>query len=252
MPAWRLDGRDCTINHLDVGARYASEDFVGHAVLCLAEPPKTVNVNSAMIATIHMGPPLEAGSQSLDIIGTAFLESDTLALSARRQIKVFVDDRLSERKAQESRLSRLRPLERCLAEYIIHPSCREPDADVSLWRFNCAGFVLRAYEEADIQLIDANSLPSVSLELLKRAYPRYGKLLDHAEYRGKLGLTNGEAWPVLLVGYVVNSLNRSPDVIRSERFVVKPGDEFFPSKSHGSQVADKPIVPGSASTPSAW
>src|SRR5260370_10055070 len=107
-----------------------------------------------------MGPPLEEKSQSVDVIGTTLLSPDGLPPAELRQIKVFVDDRLRERKAQESRLARLRRLEPYFAEYVIHPSCVEPKEEVSLWRFSCAGFVLKAYEEANIHLLYHGNLPN--------------------------------------------------------------------------------------------
>ncbi len=232
MPAWRLDGQDRQVHHFDVGASDGNvPGFVAHVVLCLAEQPQTINVNSRILATVHMGPPLGEKPQPIDVIGTALLDPEGLPPLERRQIKVFVDDRLRERKAQEARLARTQLLERCYAEYVIHPSYIEPAEEVSLWRFSCAGFVLKAYEEANIRLIDVRNLPAVTLATLKVAYPGMAKLLDRVEIRGRLGLGEGDTWPVILAGYIVNSLNRPPDAIRVQAFSPFTGDEFFPSKS---------------------
>jgi hypothetical protein len=230
MPAWRLDEQDRQVRHFDVGAIDGNVlGFVAHVVLCRAEQPQVVNVNSRILATVHMGPPLGEKPQPIDVIGTALLDSDGIEPSERRQIKVFVDDRLRERKSQESRLARLNWLEPYYAEYVIHPSYIEPDDEVSLWRFSCAGFVLKAYEEAKIYLIDERNLPDVTLDTLKNAYPRMASLFDRDEVRVRLGIGEGTAWPIVLAGYVVNSLNRPPDAIRTKAFPPAQGDEYFPS-----------------------
>jgi len=230
MPAWRLNEKDRQVRHFDVGAIDGSDPgFVVHVVLCLAEQPQVVNINARSLTTVHMGPPLEEKSQPIDVIGTALLDPDGVQPAERRQIKVFVDDRLRERKAQDSRLARQSLFDACYAEYVIHPAYIEPGAEVSLWRFSCAGFVLKAYEEANIHLIDVGKLPDVTLDKLKDAYPGLAHLLDDDEVRMRLGIGEGTAWPVVLAGYVVNSLDRSPDVIRSEAFLPTQGDEFFPS-----------------------
>ena len=186
MPAWRLDGQDRQVLQFDVGETDGNlPGFVAHVVLCLAEPAQVVNVNSRILATVHMGPPLGETPQPIDVIGTALLDPDGLPPTERRQIKIFVDDRLRERKAQESRLARLPRLEPYFAEYVIHPAYIEPKEEISLWRFSCAGFVLKAYEEANIHLIDVRNLPAVTLETLKIAYPRMASLLD----RNEMGVT---------------------------------------------------------------
>ena len=231
MPAWRLDDQDRVVRHFDVGAiDGVVARFVRHVVLCLAEQPRNVNAQSRVLPAVHMGPPLEEKPLTIDVIGTAMLEPDGLPAAERRQIKVFVDDRLRERKAQEARFARLRGREAILAEYVIHPAYMEPEPDVSLWRFSCAGFVLRAYEEANIQLIDSGNLPRVTLETLKTAYPQMAKWLDRQDIRARLGLGEGSAWPVVLAGYVVNSLSRSPEAIRAQAYSPTQGDECFPPK----------------------
>src|SRR6185295_2579957 len=159
MPAWRLDGQDRQVNHFDVGAVDGTrQGFISHVLLCLAEQPQVVNVNSRTPDAVHMGPPLEERPQPIDAIGTAVLDPGGVQPTERRQIKVFVDDRLSERKAQEARMAKLNRRDPYHAEYVIHPPYVEPGEDVSLWRFSCAGFVLRAYEEANIHLIDVSKV----------------------------------------------------------------------------------------------
>jgi hypothetical protein len=237
MPAWRLDEQNRQVNRFDVGATDGKVPrFVAHVALCLAEQPQVVSINSRTLPTVHMGPPLGEKPQPIDVIATALLDPDGIQPSERRQIKVFVDDRLSERKAQASRLARLQRLEKCYAEYVIYPSYIEPNDEVSLWRFSCAGFVLKAYEEAKIRLIDDSKLPDVTLDTLKNAYPGIANLLDRQEVRVRLGIGKGIAWPILLAGYVVNSLNRPPDAIRAQAFHPTQGDEYFPSVRLGSST----------------
>lgn len=244
MPAWRLDESDCEVQHFDVGASDGNvPGFVAHVVLCLAEKPQIANVNKRQLNTIHMGPPLGEESQSIDVVGTALLDPDGLPPSERRQIKVFVDDRKEERKAQKDRLARLPLVEQLYSEYVILPAYIEPTAEVSLWRFSCAGFVLKAYESANIHLINDRNLPSVTLETLKTAYPQMARRLDRVEIRERLGIGEGTAWPAVLAGYVVNSLNRSPVTIRSQAFSPARGDEFFPAKPPKPSETDKSASP---------
>jgi hypothetical protein len=121
-------------------------------------------------------------------------------------------------------------LERCFVEYVILPAYLEPDEVISLWRFSCAGFVLKAYEEANLHLLQTHELPLVTLETLKRAYPRMAKLLDREEVRERLGIGRGVAWPAVLPGYIVNSMSRTREEIVAEPYRVQVGDEFFPRR----------------------
>ncbi len=172
-----------------------------------------------------MGPPLGATTRQLEALGTVTLDDER---GERRKIKIFVDERLLERKAQEERLKLLKGRNRVCADYVIHPPFLEPDADTSLWRFSCVGFVLRAYMEARIQLLDLARLPPVSLETLKSIYRPMAARLDDQQFREQLGIGDGDNWPVAMAGQVMNSLLRDPGDIRREPFVPQQRDERFP------------------------
>lgn len=231
MPAWRLDGQSRHIHPYDVGAIDGPfPGFATHAVLCLVEQPQTVNRDQRNIDVVHMGPPLENQRQAIDIVGTVANDVG-LDPSQCRRIKMFVDDRLAERKAHDERLARMGGLEASFSEYVIHPPHIEPDESVSLWRFSCAGFVLRAYHEAGLVLVELESVPAVNLEMLKRAYPRFGRMLDRSDVRTRLGLGDGSEWPVVLVGYILHSLARDRAEIVADPYVVRPGDEVFAAQS---------------------
>lgn len=86
--------------------------------------------------------------------------------------------------------------------------------------------MLRAYEEAQIYLIDRGNLPVVDLVTLKQAYPHFARLLDRQNLRKKLGIAEGDAWPVVLVGYLMHSLSRTRSEIMAGPYVAEKGDEF--------------------------
>ena len=229
MPAWMLDNTDRQVSEFDVGAL----DTVGsgeltHLVLCTPSKPQLINQDSAPIDSIHMGPPLGSKSTKVGAIGTAALDAHQAEPGERRKIKAFVDDRLDERNAQQERLLALRSWEKYFAEYVIHPPFVEQDENTPLWRFSCVGFVLRAYIEARIHLLNLEKIPCSSLEYLKLTYGSIARKLDEPDFRSRLGIAEGETWPVALVGHVLNSLARDPDEIRQTPFIPKAGDELFP------------------------
>jgi len=99
-----------------------------------------------------------------------------------------------------------------------------------LWRFSCVGFVLQAYQTARISILGA-PLPLKTLDELKQFYPWAVNDLDNAESRVRLGIGEGDRWPVALVGYVLNSLSRSSGEIHASPFVPQPGDAYFPPRA---------------------
>ena len=98
-----------------------------------------------------------------------------------------------------------------------------PSPSHPLWRFNCAGFVLQAYLEADITLLD-EIIPVVNMDRLIEAYPWAAGRLADSDTRHKMGIGEGEEWPVVFVGYVIHSLSRSSDEIRAKPYVAKVAD----------------------------
>lgn len=233
MPAWRLDSEDRSVSAYDVGISENSESgMLVHAVLCLATKVKSVNWQKNRVDAVHMGPPFGRAPMSIHALGTAELDGGGLDRGERRRIKSFVDERLWERDAQSARLNRLARvdgIEDALAqEYVIFPDHTPADAGTSLWRFSCVGFVLCAYEAARIQLLDRDSLPNITLEKIRAAYPGFAKRLAKQDFRERFGIGRGTEWPVALAGYLLNSLAREAAEIRNAPYVVEAGDEHFP------------------------
>lgn len=55
-----------------------------------------------------------------------------------------------------------------------------------------------------------------------------------------MGVDVGDRWPVIMAGYVVNSLNRSPEEIRLTPYKPRSGDEFFPARYEDVEEASTP------------
>lgn len=218
MPAQRLGNQPTSVFKHDVVAMDSAVEakFIAHVGLADEERDNVVSRDT--ITLVHMGPPLERseGKNPIQACGSADLK-----VGESRQIGVFVDEHLSEYEAEKIRTER---------QYIIMPHCHEPDADCSVRRFNCAGFVIESYRYADIDLVatSTDSLPTVSLEMLCRAYPDVAQLLHNSGFREKFGLEGNGPWPVVLAGYILNALNRSAEDIRVEPYLPEAGDEYFP------------------------
>lgn len=233
MPAWRLNNENRQVRRFDVGlCDGATEGLLTHAILCVVDGERHLNQFDNQVDAYHMGPPLQETPHSIDVLGTARADFMELSPQERRQIQTFVDDRFNERKAQQERLKRLRKRDQYFEEYVVNPPYAEPDDAASLWRFSCVGFVLRAYQEANIQLVDLMSVPRISLETLKAAYP-FRSSLDRQHVRDRLGIGAGNSWPVVLAGYLAHSLARTAEEIRDEPYQPNRDDAFFPTEYGG-------------------
>ncbi|HVA46794.1 MAG TPA: hypothetical protein VNH11_10555 [Pirellulales bacterium] len=62
------------------------------------------------------------------------------------------------------------------------------------------------------------------------AYPWAKDRLDDPAFRREMGIGEGDRWPVVLAGYVVNALNRAVELIRQAPYEPMRGDEFFPPR----------------------
>ena len=222
MPACRLGDEPCALRLYDVGAvsDFNANDFIAHVVLSTQVRSDLVRKN-AEINAFHMGPPLRDAKLSIDAIGSAELQPGHV-----RRIKLFIDERLQEIKAHRKRISSSGQKQSAEDEYTIHPSARPPDRIRPHWRFSCSGFVLMAYSEAGIRLISDNA-PLLTLDMLKQAYPFAVNRLDDPNFRQKMGLIGTGPWPVILAGYVINSLRREVNEIHSSPYVPVSGDECF-------------------------
>jgi hypothetical protein len=180
-----------------------------------------------------MGPPLRPQARNIDVFGSAGLTA-----AERLQIKAFVEDRLLERKAQNKRLHAIGERLEITDEYVIYPASLPPSPSQPLWRFNCAGFVLQAYLEADIALL-ADRLPVVGMDRLIEAYPWAQRKLADPETRKKMGIGEGDKWPVTFVGYVIHSLSRNSEEIRAAPYVAKESDISYPVEDNGRAKGDR-------------
>ncbi len=221
MPAQRLSSHPVTVRKYDVAGQDSEREpyFVRHVGLS-DEERDNVRANTDL-SLVHMGPPLERRKSGTPIhaVGTAGLTAGQI-----RQMGVFVDEHISEYKAEKIRKHR---------QYVIHPHVREPDADVSCRRFSCVGFVVEAYRDAGIELLvtEPTSLPHVTLDTLANAYPEQASRLRKPALRSLLGLEGDGPWPAVLAGYVLNALNRTVHEIRRGPYIAASGDEFFPAHS---------------------
>jgi len=226
MPAWRIDSDKRSIRRFDVAASDAATHcFIQHVVLS-AQDNNELCVDNAAITATHMQPPFHAEQEFARPI-SAFGSAD-LTDEEQSQVKVFVDERKLEYDAQRIRQSGSSRRDRILNEYTIRPGAIEPDRNRPFWRFSCAGFVIEAYRNANIVLVDESlgSLPLISLTNLRHAYNF--PLLDNAEFRTELGLDGDGPWRVVLAGYVMNSLNRTVTEIKASAYQPVEGDEYFP------------------------
>jgi hypothetical protein len=234
MPAARLTGQASIVHPYDVLAQSDGGDLMLHALLCNEADVRDDVTSETVLRTFHMGPPLGPRRMPCDAFGTAELTTGQAA-----KLKAFLADRQEERNAEERRLRRLGRRWRAGSQYRIHPEATPPTPDYPLWRFSCVGFVLRAYQSARVHLL-TGPYPSKTMEDLKRLYPHSAGHLDDPGQRNALGIGDGDRWPVILVGYVLHSLNRAASDINganAQRYAPQIGDEYFPR----AVVAERPL-----------
>lgn len=221
MPASRTNEQPVVIRRFDVVGHDSpsQSEFIGHVGLAAAEGFS----GDSPIDLVHLAPPL--GRELVDrptCRGTVALTIDEIL-----QIQVFVDELTSEYQASQVDSHN---------QYVIAPHVREIPADdgtLICRRFSCGGFVLEAYRSIDVDLVDVRTeqLPPISLTALKTAYPDRARHLDRPALREKFGIAGDGPWPVLLPGYILNSLARPEAEVRSRPFQASPGQEFFPARS---------------------
>lgn len=214
MTAHYLRDRAARVSRFDLGGSISDGDSqaIGHIGLVNADYALDRQSN-ASVDLIHMQPPLDAASDTIEVVGLAPLSQD-----ARLQISVFADETRSELDAVKLQPHR---------QYIVYPHHRPPTPDQSCSRFSCAGFVLKAYEYAGIFLVavDDSGFPRISLERLGQIYPDLRRLKQRT--RQELGLSGDGPWPVLLPGHLFHSLKRDADALRNTPYIPSAGQECF-------------------------
>jgi len=199
--------------------------FVRHVGLASKEIEEVRNGDT--VAVDHMVPPLAGEDFGIvtNLVGTARLTIDEIG-----QIKRFRDEHLSEHEAQKH-------LD--LRRFVIRPHAKplEDNGKAVCMRFSCVGFVIEAYRDAGIILLDTDeaSLPSVTRETIGKAYPLVLRpFWAELNRENEWGLDDSDdgSWPVVLPGYLFHALNRDEAEIRGGAYKAQPGDELFPRVGH--------------------
>jgi hypothetical protein len=194
--------------------------LVKHIALARSE---TRAKRGAEIPVWEMGPPLVAGSIGLaksgpttcvvHIVGHIDLDAEDV-----EGIETWLVD-VDKEARPYGKYSNLR-------HYVAHPAVdwRKAENGLPLYRiFSCVGFILECYRSVNIQLIDTScstSLPELDLATLEQAFDA-GQLDERT--RSSIGLKGPGPWRILLPGYVIHSLKRSSEEIRTQ--------PHFPSSS---------------------
>ncbi len=216
MPAFDLSLGPETLGRHDVVGEYTDSrhGLVKHVALhkaddCMVNYDQSVDV-------VHMGPPLKRDS----IMNAHVAGRIPLKESEVKRIEAWIEKVADE--YQQANATRKR-------QYIIHPpweDYRDPNTQVRRYRrFSCAGFVLDAHNQVDIELlrIDEQSLPEVDAQTLREAYPQ----IDDLSTLEPFGISGEGPWRIVLAGYVVHALNRSSEEIRQGPYQARKGDEHF-------------------------
>ncbi len=220
MPATRLSQVPVSLSRYDVvGTDGAVTMFVRHVGLASREMGGIRHGDR--VAVDHMGPPPQCSEETeAHVVGTAHLTFDEF-----KAIENFINEHLGEHQSQKKNVDPYR-------RFVIVPHAKPlKDNGVTVcMRFSCAGFVIEAYREAGIVMLDTDQLPTVTRGTLVEVY-EFLKLDSwpgiNAEY--EFGLDdNADSWMVVLPGYVLHALNRQAGAIRSRPYTAQDGDHLFP------------------------
>lgn len=221
MPAVRVSETPVPLRVCDVVGYYrtSTASFVSH--VALARDPLPSLVVGVDVAIVEMGPPLRDSHWAADVVGTSELSVDEVL-----QIKNFCREHVTEHAARDCIRGRGR-----YKGYVIVPHASALEGGTTR-RFSCAGFVIEAYRDAGIDLVDTDPqrLVRVPKDVLSGAFP----VVEHPQWEQlnreyKWGLDVGVAeWPVVLPGYVLHALARNVGAIRTRLFVPSRGNELFP------------------------
>lgn len=223
MPATRLAAQPMSVLRFDVVGEDSDHfrNFVCH--VGLASEADGQVCRDAQVRVAHMGPPFEnPGWMCVHTIG-----SPQLGLDESNPVSLYLHEIEMEYHAAQRRPTRWK-------QYTVCPHVKPWVAKdgTPLWhRFSCAGLVIEAYKEAEITLVDlsADRLPDVYPDTLDTAYPDLAPVMErHPGLRAELGLPGDGPWKAVLAGYVIHSLNRSAEEIRTTPYEARSRDMTFP------------------------
>ncbi len=150
----------------------------------------------------------------VDVVG-----SIELTAAETKQIGVFIEETSKELESVPNK-----------QQYTVQPHFRDRTGPDSARRYSCAGYVQKAYEYADIDLVNMAAIPDVELRTILPAYPDSREQLEHPRARAFVGLKGDGPWPVLLPGYIFHAMNRPPLDCRTTPYKPQVGDEYFPRR----------------------
>ncbi len=217
MPNIDLAEESRDVYQYDVIGEYGNpkQQIVTHVGL-YGDTNRTIKPGDEVTIT-HMKPPFESeGSMNVHVAGEVPLTNEE-----RKEIAVFIEETKDEYK--EANVKRL-------DQFVVDPpwkDVRDKNTEITRCRrYSCAGFVLYAHQQVEIKLLDIqkNSLPEVDFGILITAYPW---ISGHRSSLGRCGLEGDGPWRIVLPSYVLHSLTRSEDDIRSKPYVAQNGDERY-------------------------
>ncbi len=219
MPAFVLSQGSQTLARYDVVGMHSDDPprFVRHVGLFDGDD-SSVSVNEE-VKVAHMGPPLQTRRRiQAQAIGRVPLTNVEIKLVEAWILEI--DDEYETEGADREQ------------QYIVDPpwqDVRDPNTGVRRYRrFSCAGFVLDAHLQIDIELLDLDHsvLPEVDKKMLQLAYADVVRKRTDLE---RYGVGGEGPWRIVLAGYVLHALNRPSELIRREPYQAQSGDELFPS-----------------------
>ena len=221
MPAFDLSQGSQTLARYDVVGMYSDylPRFIRHVSLFDGDAATVSMYEEVKVA--HMGPPLGTGCNlPVHAVGGVSLTNDEI-----KQIEARIEEMKDEYEAEGPDRKQ---------QYIIDPPWkdeRDPNTGVRRYRrFSCAGFVLDAHLQVDIELLDLDKsvLPEVDKETLQLAYADVDVARKGADLE-RYGVGGEGPWRIVLAGYVLHALDRPSELIRREPYQAQSGDELFPA-----------------------
>lgn len=218
MLAFDLSQGSQTLARYDVVGMHSDDPlrFIRHVGLFDGDA-SSVSVDEK-VKVAHMGPPLETGRVvRAHAVGRVPLTNDEIKL-----VEAWIVEIADEYETEGADWER---------QYRVDPpwqDVRDPNTGVRRYRqFSCAGFVLDAHQQIDVELLDLDRsvLPEVDKKMLQAAYPDVVRKGTDLEVYGVGG---DGPWRIVLAGYVLHALNRPSELIRREPYQAQSGDELFP------------------------